>query len=148
MQNSSFDKHILLQFKSGLREQQRDLLETIEKAERELQEFAGPAPSGAIELSCVADTNEPLFGGASQDHLRLQLIQQALERIKDGTFGICAHCQAPIGLKRLQVTPWARSCIDCQEQAEGATLASYVAARHDQDFGIAAGKTELAVPVS
>jgi DnaK suppressor protein len=123
MQNSSLDKYLLLQFKSGLREQQRELLETIENVEREMREFAGPAPSDAIDLSCVAASKESLLARASQDHIRLRLIQQALERIKDGTFGICAECEGPIGLKRLQVVPCARNCIACQQQAEAATLA-------------------------
>ena len=39
MRNLSLDKHLLLQFKSGLREQQRELLHTIENAETEIRQF-------------------------------------------------------------------------------------------------------------
>jgi DnaK suppressor protein len=123
MRNLSLDKHLLLQFKSGLREQQRELLHTIENAEKEIRDFSAPVPLDPIDLSGFIASKESLFVRASQDHGRLRLIQQALERINDGSFGICADCEGPIGLKRLQALPWASHCIQCQEQAEVARLA-------------------------
>ena len=123
MRNLSLDKHLLLQFRSGLREQQRELLHTIENAEKDIRDFSAPVPLDPIDLSCYSASKESLFARASQDRGRLRLIQQALERINDGSFGICAGCEGPIGLKRLQALPWARHCIQCQEQAEVARLA-------------------------
>jgi len=43
-------------------------------------------------------------------------INEALERIKEGTYGICAECEKPISPKRLQAVPWAKYCVPCQEQ--------------------------------
>jgi DnaK suppressor protein len=123
IRNLSLDKHLLLQFKSGLREQQRELLHTIENAEKDIRDFSAPVPLDPIDLSCYSASKESLFARASQDRGRLRLIQQALERINDGSFGICAGCEGPIGLKRLQALPWASHCIQCQEQAEVARLA-------------------------
>ena len=123
MRNLSLDKHLLLQFRSGLREQQRELLYTIENIEKEIRDFSAPVPLDPIELSGFIASKESLFARASQDRGRLRLIQQALERINDGSFGICADCEGPIGLKRLQAVPWASHCIQCQEQAEVARLA-------------------------
>ncbi len=123
MRNLSLDKHLLLQFRSGLREQQRELLYTTENAEKELRDFSAPGPPDPIDLSGFIASKESLFARASQDRGRLRSIQQALERINDGSFGICADCEGPIGLKRLQALPWASHCIQCQEQAEVARLA-------------------------
>jgi DnaK suppressor protein len=123
MRNQSFDRHLLLQFRSGLREQQRDLLRTIENAEKEIRDFSAPVPLDPIDLSGFTASKESLFARASQDRGRLRLIQRALERISDGSFGICVECEGPIGLKRLQALPWASHCIQCQEQAEVARLA-------------------------
>ena len=106
MDNLSFDKHLLLQFKRGLREQQGELLHRIAKTEKEIQEFASPVPLDAIDLSCFTASKEFLFARASQDRGRLRLIQRALERVNDGSFGICTECEDPIGLKRLQAVPW------------------------------------------
>lgn len=121
--NLSLDKHLLLQFKSGLREQQRELLHTIENAETEIRDFSAPVPLDPIDLSGFTTSKESLFERASRGRGRLRLIQRALERINDGSFGVCAECEGPIGLKRLQALPWASHCIQCQEQAEVARLA-------------------------
>ncbi len=43
----------------------------------------------------------------------IEAIHQALERIKSGNYGICANCQEPIAVGRLQALPFARTCIEC-----------------------------------
>ncbi len=40
-------------------------------------------------------------------------IEQALERLRDGTYGMCAHCGKPIAPERLAARPSAATCIDC-----------------------------------
>jgi DnaK suppressor protein len=114
-QSFPLDKHLLLQFRNGLQEQRRELLQTMVKAETEIRDFAGPAPLDTIDLSCFTASKESLFVRASRGRGRLRLIQRALERITDGSFGICMDCEGPIGLKRLQAVPWASHCIHCQE---------------------------------
>ncbi len=39
-------------------------------------------------------------------------IDDALERIDDGTYGICLKTHRPIGIARLEAKPWARYCIE------------------------------------
>jgi DnaK suppressor protein len=121
--NSPLDKRLRLQFKRGLQAQQSELLHMLEKAKKEIPEFAGALPPDEIDLCCFTALKESLFARASQNRGRLRLIQRALERINDGSFGICAGCEGAIGLKRLQAVPWASHCIHCQEQAEVARLA-------------------------
>jgi RNA polymerase-binding transcription factor len=43
----------------------------------------------------------------------LHSIDEALKRVDDGTYGICAHCGRPISEGRLQARPYAALCIDC-----------------------------------
>ena len=45
-------------------------------------------------------------------------IEQALTRIKDGTYGFCAETGEPIGIKRLIARPIAELCISAQEKHE------------------------------
>lgn len=47
---------------------------------------------------------------------QLREIKEALARLDDGSFGICAECDKPITPKRLEAVPWAKYCIHCQEQ--------------------------------
>lgn len=46
------------------------------------------------------------------------LLQEALQRIEDGTFGICRTCKKPIGHGRLEAVPTATQCIDCKSKRE------------------------------
>ena len=49
---------------------------------------------------------------------QLALIETALARLDDGTFGTCIRCGQPIALERLEALPWAPRCIDCQRLAD------------------------------
>src|SRR5450759_2125275 len=50
------------------------------------------------------------------DHKILQAIEEALERLQKGTYGICRDCGEPIAEARLNAIPWTRSCIACKEK--------------------------------
>lgn len=45
----------------------------------------------------------------------LREIADALQRIEQGTYGVCLECEEPISVKRLDAVPWARYCVTCQE---------------------------------
>ena len=46
----------------------------------------------------------------------LSLIERALRRIKEGSYGSCARCAQPISPQRLRAIPWAECCLECQEE--------------------------------
>lgn len=48
----------------------------------------------------------------------LRRVEGALQEIQDGTFGVCAECDGPIPITRLNAVPWSPFCIACQEAAE------------------------------
>ncbi len=45
-------------------------------------------------------------------------IRNALQKIKDGTFGVCEMCDDEIDVERLKVKPHAKYCINCRELFE------------------------------
>ncbi len=53
---------------------------------------------------------------STMDIERLRMVNEALDRIQTGDYGICLNCDQPIPAKRLQALPWARYCVTCQEQ--------------------------------
>ncbi len=53
-----------------------------------------------------------------RDRKLISKIQQALERIDAGTFGLCASCGEPIGAARLRARPVTELCIECKREAE------------------------------
>ncbi len=46
----------------------------------------------------------------------LRAIEEALGRIRRGTFGVCEVCEQPISKARLEAVPWTRLCRECKEQ--------------------------------
>jgi len=49
---------------------------------------------------------------------KLRRIDQALERVQDGTYGHCEDCDEEIGMKRLENQPWVELCIVHAEERE------------------------------
>ncbi|MEY2920187.1 MAG: hypothetical protein RL261_1492 [Pseudomonadota bacterium] len=49
-----------------------------------------------------------------RDLEELRAIDAALLRVADGSYGVCEVCDKPIDSKRLEITPHALRCIDCQ----------------------------------
>ncbi len=56
------------------------------------------------------------FGGDFRE--QLGQIDQALERIDEGTYGICQRCHQPIPVERLEALPFTPFCIECQMHLE------------------------------
>jgi len=68
---------------------------------------------------------------AEVESRELASIENALERIRAGHFGVCEHCSAKIPMARLNALPYATFCIDCQRDAER----QGTAAGMDTDWG-------------
>jgi DnaK suppressor protein len=51
----------------------------------------------------------------SLDYVQLRMIEEALDRIGAGDYGVCLGCEEPIPAKRLQAVPWAKYCVHCQQ---------------------------------
>jgi len=49
---------------------------------------------------------------------QLREVRAALRRLREGSFGVCEHCEEPIHPKRLLAIPWASLCIQCQEAVD------------------------------
>src|SRR6476646_7380419 len=49
---------------------------------------------------------------------RRQAIDEALTRLNDGTYGICAECGVEISERRLEAVPFAKLCVECQAREE------------------------------
>lgn len=55
---------------------------------------------------------------SSSDYERLAAIEDAIERLDAGTYGVCGTCGEKIAEARLKALPWTQFCVSCQEQEE------------------------------
>jgi DnaK suppressor protein len=67
---------------------------------------------------------------SNRENLYFKKVEEALLRIKDGSYGLCLECGKPIGQKRLEARPTAELCIDCKESAERAESLNAEGRRH------------------
>lgn len=87
-------------------------------------EASGNLSNMPFHLADLASDNfeqEVTLDLLSNEAQRRQEIQDAIDRIDNGTFGRCEECHLAIGKGRLQAVPYTRYCVDCarhlQEQA-------------------------------
>ena len=69
------------------------------------------------QATAVADQNF-LLRLKEREQKLLKKIDEAIERISNGTFGICESCGGEIGYKRLKARPVTTLCIDCKTRQE------------------------------
>ncbi len=100
-----------------LRHEGAHLRSALSEAEARLRQLNATDVSQADETLTNCDL-EYLTNAYNRQRERLQSIVESLERIEEGTFGLCVGCDEPIGEKRLKAMPSARFCISCQEELE------------------------------
>lgn len=101
-----------------------DLLKKKEQILKSLDEFSKSDINEKTGVGDDADTvteelsRETQYRLSQADRETLFLIDLALRKIENGTYGICEECGAQIGEKRLEAIPWVRLCIDCSQNEE------------------------------
>jgi len=83
-----------------------------------LKELRGQSRGDVADAALDAAQDELSSQLAEVESRELAGIETALERIRDGNFGVCENCEEPIPLPRLQALPYATLCISCQREAE------------------------------
>lgn len=78
------------------------------------EQTAGDAIDQALD-SAHQELNSQL---AEVESRELASIENALERIRQGEYGVCEGCQNKIPFARLSALPYATLCIECQREAE------------------------------
>ena len=105
-------------FKNLLLERKKKIEKNIKEQILELEDLKSVDISDDADFVSLA-TNSLIDSVISNSQLKeLKEIDEALKRIKDGTYGICEMCGEPIKKLRLKVKPHAKYCIVCREIAE------------------------------
>jgi DnaK suppressor protein len=68
-----------------------------------------------VQGMAIIETNKTLL---QRDIDVLEQIADALERFESGTYGLCEECDEKIAIRRLQVKPYTKCCVSCQEELE------------------------------
>jgi DnaK suppressor protein len=116
------DKKRLEYYKKKLLTRRDELVKTITRTEEEGRQADDDPTVDLADKAANSYTKEFLFGQTSTDRTMLNLIDEALKRIRSEEFGQCLSCQDEMQQKRLEAVPWAKHCISCQEKMEQGLL--------------------------
>lgn len=105
-------------YKERLLQQKKTLEHSTLSAVEQGRETVAEDTQDTADQAVFSYEKELLFTRGTRDHGQLALVKKALDRLKDGGFGKCVICEAPIGAKRLEALPWTPYCIECQEKIE------------------------------
>jgi DnaK suppressor protein len=86
---------------------------SAEKAAAIVSRLEDPSDSG--DLSQQSHEEWLFLNRNNLEKALLREVEDALVRVKEGTYGVCQECSEPISPKRLQALPWAKFCVRCQE---------------------------------
>lgn len=111
-------REFLKQAAEMLQDMKRDL--SKEMQDRVKGETEGVKDEGRDTYDLASDERDREINFILNDREREKLvaIDEALQRIKEKSYGICESCEGEIQLGRLKVLPFTRLCVKCQEENE------------------------------
>lgn len=116
------DKKKLDTFKKRLESRQQELRRTVTRTQADGRTVDEDTAQDIADRAASSYNKEFLFSQSNNDRQLLQMVESALARIREGSFGECINCGKDINPKRLEAVPWTRHCIECQEKLEQGIL--------------------------
>ena len=122
MKSALMDKKKLDSFRKRLETRQQDLRRMVSRTQQDGRSADEDTAQDIADRAASSYTKEFLFHQSNNDRQLLQMVENALSRIREGSFGECISCGKEINAKRLEAVPWTRHCIECQEKLEQGRL--------------------------
>jgi DnaK suppressor protein len=100
-----------------LEEKQRILNNTKQALKNELALSPDDLPD-ETDLAASEINQNLIFKLRDRERQLLTKIDEALDRMDSGSFGVCQDCEEPIEIRRLEARPVSTMCIACKEKQE------------------------------
>ena len=111
-------KKFLEKMREQLLEMKAKLLGEIDSEMRAEREGNKDEGMDTYDLASEERDREINFILSDRERVKLKQIDDALERMDEGTYGICESCGLEIAEERLEAMPFSRLCRDCQQDEE------------------------------
>ncbi len=103
---------------SKLQEIRNVLLGDVEKNFKNSQTESTEPVADITDDAARIYSNQLMTNLGEQDWEKLKQVDEALDKIKDGSYGTCSTCEEPIPEARLDVLPFAKFCVECLSKIE------------------------------
>ena len=107
------DKRTLTRFKKILLKEREDIIGEVKQISESSKEMGQDGIQDIGDEAANIYNKQILLSLNENERVRLQEVDEALDRIANGTYGTCEECGGPISLKRLEVRPVAKYCVPC-----------------------------------
>ena len=143
--NSRLSAAAIEHFKQMLLQKRREIISNVNEFENEAlkksrMDASGDLSSMPIHMADIGTDNyeqEFALGLMDSERKLLRETDDALQRIEQGTYGICEGTDKPIRKARLEAQPWARYCVEyarMMEQGPGAEEESQEQSESEEEF--------------
>jgi DnaK suppressor protein len=112
------DKKTLQRLKKILLKEREEIIGEVKQIHESSREMGQDGIQDIGDEAANIYNKQVLLSLSENERLRLQEVDEALDRIGNGTYGICEECGGLIGLKRLEVRPIAIYCVPCKTKLE------------------------------
>jgi DnaK suppressor protein len=101
-------------FQRYLEIHREEALRSLARLESEARSLDAGQPQDVGDLCVTGLSKESLFQRTSERRSFVRIIDAALARVQQGTYGVCAGCGDEINSRRLEAVPWSQYCLRCQ----------------------------------
>lgn len=116
------DKKMIAKFKKILLKEREQIVGEVKQIVESSKEMGQDGIQDIGDEAANIYNKQILLSLNENERTRLQEVDESLDRIGNGTYGICEECGEPIGLKRLEVRPVAKYCVPCKTKMEKGKL--------------------------
>ena len=109
-------KQDLDKFKKRLLDERDKIIQA--KNNKAGQEISNTQSGDEADMASAEMELDAMYQGDQRGHNMLQDIQDALQKIEDGTYGECENCGEDISIARFVANPMAKLCVDCKSEEE------------------------------
>ncbi len=121
-QKKDLDKKAIAKFKKILLKEREQIVGEVRQIVESSKEMGQDGIQDIGDEAANIYNKQVLLSLNENERTRLQEVDESLDRIENGTYGICEECGEPIGLKRLEVRPVAKYCVPCKTKLEKVKL--------------------------
>ena len=107
-------------FKQRLLDKERELVDEIARLENEARDSGKEEVRDSTDDATLSQGTSEALQEETLASQTLTQVQEALQRIEDGTYGKCVVCGRQIPAARLEALPWAAFCLEDQEKQDKA----------------------------
>ena len=112
------DKKTIARFKKILLKEREQIVGEVKQIVESSKEMGQDGIQDIGDEAANIYNKQVLLSLNENERLRLKEVDESLDRIENGTYGICEECGGPISLKRLEVRPVAKYCVPCLTKLE------------------------------